>query len=146
MTDSTSDVKLNVKKKDFFQEVVEQTNSIGGEIQKALKQIKEANNRARMLSTTAKIESNRLGDLGRDFLIVSNSIDELSTKTDEVIEKMKVETVEGIEKLASAIEDKAMSINDNRLANLALYNIRLVDRSLFERAADIRWGQLMKFL
>jgi len=138
-TEVKSEVPTNKKKNDFFHEVVEQTNSIGGEIQEALRLIKEANNRARMLSTTAKIESNRLGDIGRDFLIVSNSIDELSTKTDEAIEKMKEETVEGIEKLGFAIEDKAMSINGNRLANLALSNIRLVDRNLFERAADVRW-------
>jgi len=105
----------------------------------ALKSITQANNRARMLSTTAKIESNRLGDVGRDFLIVSHSIDELSTKTDKVIEQMKLETVEGIEHLASAIRDKSTSINGNRLANLALTNIRLVDRNLFERGADIRW-------
>jgi len=139
VTDSTSDVKLDVKKKDFFQEVVEQTNSIGREIQKALKSISQANNRARMLSITAKIESNRLGEVGRDFLIVSHSIDELSTKTDDVIEQMKIETVEGIENLALAIENKAVSINGNRLANLALSNIRIIDRNLFERAADIRW-------
>ncbi len=133
------EVKSIEKKKDFFCGVVEQTNSIGGEIQEALRLIKGANNRASMLSITAKIESNRLGDVGRDFLVVSNSIDELSTKTDAAIEKMKVETVEGIEKLGLAIEDKAMSINGNRLANLALSNIRIVDRCLFERAADIRW-------
>ena len=139
VAEKKTDVKIDEEKKDFFHEVVEQTNSIGGEIQMALKSITQANNRARMLSTTAKIESNRLGDVGRDFLIVSHSIDELSTKTDKVIEQMKLETVEGIEHLASAIGDKATSINGNRLANLALSNIRLVDRNLFERAADIRW-------
>ena len=139
VSDAKSDIIPDEQKKDFFHEVVEQTNSIGGEIQRALKSITEANNRARMLSTTAKIESNRLGDVGRDFLIVSHSIDELSIKTDDVIEQMKIETVDGIEKVASAIEDKATSINGNRLANLALTNIRLVDRNLFERAADIRW-------
>ena len=139
VSEKKSDAKSVEEKKDFFHEVVEQTNSIGGEIQMALKSITQANNRARMLSTTAKIESNRLGDVGRDFLIVSHSIDELSTKTDKVIEQMKLETVEGIENLASAIGDKATSINGNRLANLALSNIRLVDRNLFERAADIRW-------
>jgi hypothetical protein len=138
-TTLVTDVKSDEEKKDFFHEVVEQTNSIGGEIQRTLKSISQANNRARMLSTTAKIESNRLGDVGRDFLIVSHSIDELSTKTDDVIEKMKIETVDGIENLASAIENKATSINGNRLANLALSNIRIVDRNLFERAADIRW-------
>ena len=139
VAEKKTDVKIDEEKKDFFHEVVEQTNSIGGEIQMALKSITQANNRARMLSTTAKIESNRLGDVGRDFLIVSHSIDELSTKTDKVIEQMKLETVEGIENLASVIGDKATSINGNRLANLALSNIRLVDRNLFERAADIRW-------
>lgn len=77
-----------------------------------------------MLSTTAKIESNRLGDVGRYFLIVSHSIDELSTKTDDVIKNMNIETVEGIENLATAIENKATSINGNRLANLALSNIQ----------------------
>ncbi len=126
-------------KKDFFIQVVEQTNAIGNEINHALKSIKGTNKETRMLSTTAKIEANRTGDVGRNFLIVSNSIDELSTKTDEVIDKMKSETIHGIDKLASVIENKSVSIKGNRLVNLALTNIRLVDRSLFERAADIRW-------
>jgi len=96
-SDVSPEVKSNEQKKDFFHQIVEQTNPIGGEIREALRLVKEANDRARMLSTTAKIESNRLGDIGRDFLVVSNSIDELSTKTDAAIEKMKIETVEGIE-------------------------------------------------
>ena len=137
-------------KKDFFTQVVEQTNAIGNEINHALKSIKATNKETHMLSTTAKIEANRTGDVGRNFLIVSNSIDELSTKTDEVIDKMKNETIHGIEKLATVIENKSVSIKGNRLANLALTNIRLVDRSLFERAADIRWwatdGILVKSL
>lgn len=125
--------------KDFFHQVVDQTNSIGTEISKALKSIKDANARTHMLSTTAKIEANRTGDIGRDFLVVSNSIDELSTQTDSAIERMKSETLSGIEQLASVIEKKSIVINGNRLANLALTNIRLVDRNLFERSADIRW-------
>lgn len=126
-------------RKDFFNQVVEQTNSIGDEISIALKSIKETNTRTHMLSTTAKIEANRTGNIGRNFLVVSNSIDELSTKTDDAIDKMKNETIHGIDKLASVIENKSISIKGNRLANLALTNIRLVDRSLFERAADVRW-------
>ena len=47
---------------------------IGNEINRALKSTKEINSRAHMLSTTAKIEANRTGDIGRNFLIVSNSI------------------------------------------------------------------------
>jgi len=137
-------------KKDFFIQIVEQIAAIGNEISHALKSIKATNKETRMLSTTAKIEANRTGDVGRNFLIVSNSIDELSTKTDEVIDKMKNETIHGIDKLASVIENKSVSIKGNRLVNLALTNIRLVDRSLFERAADIRWwatdGILIKSL
>lgn len=133
------DLKNKENRKDFFNQVIEQTNAIGNEISSALKSIKETNARAHMLSTTAKIEANRTGDVGRDFLIVSNSIDELSTKTDDVIEKMKTETIHGIDKLASVMENKSISIKGNRLINLALTNIRLVDRNLFERAADIRW-------
>ncbi|PBO84205.1 MAG: hypothetical protein COA77_10760 [Thaumarchaeota archaeon] len=126
-------------KKDFFNHVVEQINSIGSEVNKALKSIKETNTRTSMLAITAKIEANRTGDVGRNFLVVSNSIDELSTKTDEVIDKMKNETIHEINNLATVIENKSVTINGNRLANLALTNIRLVDRSLFERTADIRW-------
>ena len=138
-TTTISDTRSEKNDKDFFHQVVEQTHSIGDEISRALKSIKEANSRAHMLSTTAKIEANRTGDVGRDFLVVSNSIDELSTKTDDAIDKMKKETIQGIEKLASVIEDKAMSIKGNRLANFALSNINIIDRSFFERAADIRW-------
>ena len=93
MNDSQQTSELSEKKKDFFQQVVEQTSEIGHEINRALKSTKEINGRAHMLSTTAKIEANRTGDIGRNFLVVSNSIDELSTKTDEVLDKMKKETI-----------------------------------------------------
>ena len=127
------------KKGDFFKQVVDQTSDIGNEINRALKSTKEINARAHMLSTTAKIEANRTGDIGRNFLIVSNSIDELSTKTDEVLDKMKKETIQEIKTLSSVIESKSISIQGSRLSNLALTNIRLVDRNLFERSADVRW-------
>ena len=138
-TQQISNTENQKNRKDFFSQVVDQTNSIGNEVDKALKSIKEINKRTSMLSITAKIEANRTGDIGRNFLTVSNSIDELSTQTDVTIDEMKNEIIQRIDKLSSAIEDKSVSINGNRLANLALTNIRLVDRSLFERAADVRW-------
>ncbi len=145
-----SDAENQENKKDFFIEIVEQTGAIGHDIRHALKAIKGTNKETHMLSTTAKIEANRTGDIGRNFLIVSNSIDALSTKTDVVIDKMKSETIHGIDKLAAVIEDKSVSIKGNRLVNLALTNINIVDRSLFERGADIRWwatdGILIKCL
>jgi len=126
-------------KRDFFKEVVERTSDIGNEISQALKATKEINTRAHMLATTAKIEANRTGNIGRNFLIVSNSIDELSTKTDEMLDRMKKETIQKIKTLSSVIENKSISIQGNRLGNLALTNIRFIDRNLFERSADIRW-------
>ena len=134
-----SQISIKREKGDFFKQVVDQTSEIGNEINSALKSTKEINSRAHMLSTTAKIEANRTGDIGRNFLIVSNSIDELSTKTDEVLDKMKKETINEIKTLSNVIESKAISIQGSRLSNLALTNIRLVDRNLFERSADIRW-------
>ncbi len=124
---------------DFFKQVVGQTIDIGNEISRALKSTKEITRRASMLSTTAKIEANRAGDVGRNFLVVSESIDELSRKTDDVLNKMKKETVQEIENISKVIKTKSISIQGNRLANLALTNIRIVDRNLFERAADVRW-------
>ena len=123
----------------FFKQVVDQTTDIGNEISRALKSTKEITRRASMLSTTAKIEANRAGDVGRNFLVVSESIDELSRKTDDVLNKMKEETIQEIENISKVIKTKSISIQGNRLTNLALTNIRLVDRNLFERAADVRW-------
>jgi len=126
-------------KNNFFKQVVNQTLSINNEINRTLKSIKVINGRTRMLSITAKIEANRTGDIGKNFLVVSNSIDELSTKTDNAIDKMKKETIQEIETISKIIENKSTSIQGNRLVNLALTNIRIVDRNLFERSADIRW-------
>ena len=127
------------KETDFFKQVVDKTLSINNEINRALKSIKAINGRTHMLSITAKIEANRTGDIGRNFLVVSNSIDELSAKIDNVLDKMKNDTIQEIETISKIIENKSISIKGNRLANLALTNIRLVDRNLFERSADIRW-------
>ena len=149
-TQQISSTESQKDKKGFFKQIIDQTNAIGSDVNHALKSVKEINAQIHMLSTTAKIEANRTGEVGRDFLVVSNSIDELSTKTDDAIDKMKNETIHGIDKLATVIENKSIIIKGNRMTNLALTNIRLVDRSLFERAADIRWwatdGILVKSL
>ncbi len=136
-TTITDDIKE--KKENFFKQVVDQTSEIGNEINRALKSTKEITRQTSMLSTTAKIEANRAGDAGRNFLVVSESIDDLSRKTDYVINKMEQETIQEIENISKVIKTKSISIQGNRLANFALTNIRLVDRNLFERAADIRW-------
>lgn len=131
--------KIKEKKENFFKQVVDQTSEIGNEINRALKSTKEITRQTSMLSTTAKIEANRAGDAGRNFLVVSESIDDLSRKTEDVINKMEQETIQEIENISQVIKTKSISIQGNRLANFALTNIRLVDRNLFERAADIRW-------
>lgn len=138
-TDLVSADKNKGNKKNFFKQVVKQTLDISNEMEKALTSIKEINSRTRMLSTTAKIEAARTGKTGRNFLTVSTSIDELSIKIDKIIEEMKTETIKEIKTLATTIKNKSISIQGNRLGSLALTNIRLIDRSLFERAADIRW-------
>ncbi|MES2624855.1 MAG: methyl-accepting chemotaxis protein [Pseudomonadota bacterium] len=105
----------------------------------SVEQIHNINLTMRMISFNSKIEAVRAGEAGKAFAVVSGEMKSLSDKTTIVTDKMRNDTSKAIEELKTISNDIATNVRGTRLSDLALTNIDLIDRNLYERSCDVRW-------
>ncbi len=115
------------------------SDSISVKINRSLKSIEEINLQVRVLSFNAKIEAARAGDRGLSFGVVASAMGELSSKTAVVASALATEVGQDIEELSIISGRLANDVRGGRLSDLALNNIDLIDRNLYERSCDVRW-------
>jgi hypothetical protein len=130
--------ELQQGKKFTLEEVVEFTDLIAEKLNTAIDKVDNINHKTHVLSVNASIEAARAGTFGRPFGIVASNMSELSEETSKITEKMRNDTKE-ILNLGNLIKAQAKDFRGNRLSDLALVNIDLIDRNLYERTADVRW-------
>lgn len=118
------------------QQIVQFVHDLSETMSKAVKDIKEVNSRTLLLSLNAKIEAHRAGSAGAAFGVVANEMQELAAKTTIAADSMENNARVSIDDLQREIQT---SIRGSRLSDLALTNIDLVDRNLYERTCDVRW-------
>jgi archaellum component FlaC len=105
----------------------------------SMEEIHGVNLQMRMLSFNSKIEAARAGDAGKAFAIVSGEIATLSDKTAQVADLLGHDASKSIDELQEISEQIATNVRGTRLSDLALTNIDLIDRNLYERSCDVRW-------
>lgn len=115
------------------------SKSISSKMNNSLRQIDDINMRVRLLSFNAQIQAAKAGDAGRTFAVVANEIGNLSTNTAQVAEGLAEETKHDITQLSEISSRLDTVVRGGRLVDLALTNIDLIDRNLYERSCDVRW-------
>lgn len=130
--------ELQQDKKFSLEEVVQFTDLIAEKLNNAIDKVDNINHKTHVLSVNASIEAARAGTYGRPFGIVATNMSELSEETTKITEKMRNDTKE-ILNVGAMIKVQARDYRGNRLSDLALVNIDLIDRNLYERTADVRW-------
>ncbi len=114
-------------------------SSIGGNMNESLKNINAINSQMRMLSLNARIEAARAGDAGRSFSIVATEMGTLSSSTREVADSLSTKMRSNIQDLTEISKRLSSDVRGTRFADLALNNLDLIDRNLYERSCDVRW-------
>lgn len=99
-------------------------------------EINEINASTKLLALNARIEAARAGSYGAAFGVVASEIQKLSASTADAANQMANQTRQTIDNLLSMIRN---NIRGTRLSDLALVNIDLIDRNLYERTCDVRW-------
>ena len=102
----------------------------------AINEIREINDNAKLLSLNARIEAARAGSSGAAFGVVAQEMQSLSNNTAIVADDMANKTRISITELVEIIGG---SVRGERLADIALNSIDLIDRNLYERTCDVRW-------
>ncbi len=120
--------------------IAELAGDLTEKMDRSISQIKDVNNKARLLSFNAQIEAARAGgQTGAAFAVVAQAMQELSGRTSRVADDMINETGTSIEELNEISHTLRSNVRGVRLTDLAASNIDLIDRNLFERTCDVRW-------
>lgn len=95
--------------------------------------------RTKILALNAKIEAARAGIHGAGFGVVAAEVQTISSEIDLAASRMRDEIVGSANRLHQLGQGLVGSLRGQRLADLALNMIDIIDRNLYERSCDVRW-------
>lgn len=105
----------------------------------SIREIGNINMQTRLLSLNAQIEAARAGEAGLSFAVVASEMGRLAESTARVALRLEEDSAQSINELKEISALLAVNVRGRRLADMALVNIDLIDRNLYERSCDVRW-------
>jgi hypothetical protein len=93
------------------------------------------NREATYLAINALIEAARAGDAGRGFAVVANQVKDVSRRIGQLTGELGAELATISETMVTELQRQ----QGQRLTDLALNMIDVIDRNLYERSCDVRW-------
>jgi len=117
-------------------ELSERLSAVAGE---KIGEIAYVNRSAKMLAINALIVAARAGEAGRGFAIVAEKVKTISTQIDVVAAALESQVRAGLNELTKIGGAILGHLRGQRLADLALNAIEIIDRNLYERTCDVRW-------
>lgn len=115
------------------------TQTMSRQLDSAFAEIQQINLRTRLLSINAQIEAARAGEAGATFGVVAGEMASLAQCTTESARRLDLDTRNSINSMIQTIQTLGSEIRGTRLSDLAMTNIDLIDRNLYERSCDVRW-------
>jgi hypothetical protein len=102
-------------------------------------EIADVNREAKMLAINALITAARAGEAGKGFAVVAEEFKRISSSIDEVTQSLQSRVQADLEELSAIGAAILGHLRGQRLADLALNAIEIIDRNLYERTCDVRW-------
>jgi hypothetical protein len=118
------------------QNVTDIVRHLSASLQTTVVEINDINANTHLLALNARIEAARAGTAGAAFGVVAQEMQTLSAKTADAANVLATNTKRTIDDLMELIGAK---VRGTRLSDIALVNIDLIDRCLYERTCDVRW-------
>ncbi len=103
------------------------------------KSIQQITNQMKMLALNALIESSRAGAHGAGFAVVAQEVRGVGQQVETIARELETELTKRTGSLMSSIEHMVKRSRGERLMDLSLNAIELIDRNLYERTCDVRW-------
>ncbi|GAB5406020.1 MAG: methyl-accepting chemotaxis protein [Aureliella sp.] len=116
--------------------VLSMVDDIANAVNSAVGDIEAINTETRVLAMNARIEAAHAGSNGAAFGIVAEHMQHLAHKTSAIAHEMSLQTSDRTPELRKFI---TTTVRGTRLGDIALTNIDLIDRNLYERTCDVRW-------
>ncbi len=95
--------------------------------------------RTGVLALNARLEAARAGEAGMAFSVVAQEMNGVATDIRNIARQLREAVAANIEQLRRAGSEMHFELRGERLADLALNAVEIIDRNLYERSCDIRW-------
>jgi Methyl-accepting chemotaxis protein (MCP) signalling domain len=103
------------------------------------REIRAITGQTRILALNATIEAARAGEAGRGFAVVAGEVKAVSGEIDRLASAMESELRGALDSVRAVGGRMAQEMRGQRLTDLALNAIEIIDRNLYERTCDVRW-------
>jgi hypothetical protein len=103
------------------------------------KSIQTITNQMKMLALNALIESSRAGAQGAGFAVVAQEVRSVGQQVENIARELETQLTKRTGELVGSIERMSQRSRGERMVDLSLNAIELIDRNLYERTCDVRW-------
>lgn len=121
------------------EQIVRLSEDVGRVSREKIAAIQSITGRTKMLALNALIESARVGEAGRGFAVVADEVKGVSAEIAELADTLVRELSSKTALLESIGRQVVDQMKGQRLVDLALNAVELIDRNLYERTCDVRW-------
>ncbi|MFY9292293.1 MAG: methyl-accepting chemotaxis protein [Methylorubrum rhodinum] len=115
------------------------TAEVGRIAQDKIGHIQRITAQTKMLALNALIEAARAGEQGRGFSVVAQEVRAIGTSIETLARELETQLSARIGELQRATDAVSDDAQGERLTDLALNAVELIDRNLYERTCDVRW-------
>ena len=119
--------------------IAELTAEVGRIAQDKIGRIQQITAQAKMLALNARIEAARAGEAGRGFAVVAQEVRGIGAAIEGLAQELESGLSSRIADLQRSVDAVAARTQGERLVDLALNAVELIDRNLYERTCDVRW-------
>lgn len=104
-----------------------------------VREIQAITGQTRILALNATIEAARAGEAGKGFAVVASEVKAVSGVIETLASAMENELRGALDAVRAVGGRMAQELRGQRLTDLALNAIEIIDRNLYERTCDVRW-------
>jgi Methyl-accepting chemotaxis protein (MCP) signalling domain len=120
----------------LIERLTAEVNEVACEKTKAIQKI---TNQMKMLALNALIERSSAGAQGAGFAVVAQEVRNVGQQVEAIARELESQLTNRTGNLMSSISRMTDRSRGERMVDLSLNAIELIDRNLYERTCDVRW-------